>query len=349
MPATPYPDCLIDEDGQPRLGYFDQPVADLGLDKFRYFNSMDKPAGALRRYVDFKQFQFISINTGHHIIGVAIADIRYLASGFCYVYDLASNTLVEQNWLRPARLGYQTMPSATEGQAYIGSGNNRLEFTISGGQWRLKIDTDNIQADVQLHGEEGELPLALCSPTGYQGWTYTQKHNCLSVEGRLSINNTIEDLSEALAGYDFSAGYMRRETNWCWASINNRLSCGRRFGLNLATGVNESGVSENCCWLDGQRHYLPSVQFTFKRQRGQALHLSDWQVRSNATNSEGRPIIELSFTPLNCRQERLNLWLLKSNFRQYIGHYNGVIETADGEKIIINNMLGLSEDHFARW
>ena len=53
--------------------------------------------------------------------------------------------------------------------------------------------------------------------------------------------------------------------------------------------------------------------------------------------------------PLNSREERLNLWLLKSNFRQYIGRYNGVIRNIDGNDLLINNILGLSEDHFARW
>ncbi|MCO4799691.1 MAG: DUF2804 family protein, partial [Colwelliaceae bacterium] len=55
------------------------------------------------------------------------------------------------------------------------------------------------------------------------------------------------------------------------------------------------------------------------------------------------------FMPINSRQERLNFWFIKSNFRQYIGHYNGVIRDDEGNKTIINNTLGLSEDHFARW
>jgi hypothetical protein len=350
MDAEQQPFCLIDDDGQPKFGYFDQAADSLGLDQFRYFNSMDKAAGPFSRYFDYKQFQFISINTGDYIIGAAIADIRYIGTGFCYVYHLASNTLTEQSWLRPAKWGYQTEASATNSQAFIGGSKQQLRIDIDHGQWRLRIDSDNVKADLQLSPSPASQPLAMSSPTAYNGWTYTQKHNGLNVDGELTIAGNSQDLDQALAGYDFSAGYMRRETSWRWSSINNRLDDGRILGLNLATGVNESGFSENCCWLDGQHHSLPAVHFQFQRQRStEAQQYSNWHIVSTAKSADGMASVALTFTPLNCRQERLNLWLLKSNFRQYIGHYNGIIETADGEKIMINNVLGLSEDHFARW
>ncbi|WP_250162269.1 DUF2804 family protein [Psychrobacter sp. WY6] len=54
---------------------------------------------------------------------------------------------------------------------------------------------------------------------------------------------------------------MRHKTNWFWSCINSYLPDGRHFVLNLAMGVNETGVSENACWLDGQIYYLPPVMF----------------------------------------------------------------------------------------
>ncbi|WP_442800653.1 hypothetical protein [Shewanella sp. AS1] len=35
-------------------------------------------------------------------------------------------------------------------------------------------------------------------------------------------------------------------------------------------------------------------------------------------------------TPRQCRQEKRNLWLLKSNFRQYIGYFDGYVIDSDG-------------------
>ena len=55
-----------------------------------------------------------------------------------------------------------------------------------------------------------------------------------------------------MANLDWTLGYMRHETNWFWSCISSYLSDGRHFLLNLSMGVNETGVSENACWLDGQ-------------------------------------------------------------------------------------------------
>ena len=65
------------------------------------------------------------------------------------------------------------------------------------------------------------------------------------------------------------------------------------------------------------------------------------------TSQDGR--INLTFTPINQRSEKLNLWVLKSNFRQFIGHFSGSIQDNDGSIHQLENVLGLTEDHFARW
>ena len=340
-------DKLMTKHGSPYFGQFDAPVKNLALSDFHYFNDMDKAASKFSRYFHYKQFQFVSINTGKYIIGAAIADIRYLGNGFLYLYDITNNTMVEQSWLRPPAIGYKTSPSPFEGTASIGNQKNKVAFEIKNGQWLLTINSNLINAKLLLTPPENGLPLSMCSPTGYSGWTYTQKHNGLAVDGDLTINQQKQDLAKTLAGYDFSAGYMRRETSWRWANINGVIN-EMPFGLNLAAGVNETGSSENSCWLNGQRHYLPAVQFNFQRQRTSQLSTQPWHIISDNITKDSAQI-ELTFTPLNSREERLNLWLLKSNFRQYIGHYNGTIRNIDGKDIVITNLLGLSEDHFARW
>lgn len=87
------PDSLINAKGQPHFGHFDGIVGSLGLADFAYFDTMDKPASAWAKRFDFKQFQFISIITPRYIIGIALADIAYLGSGFCYLYDIKNNKI----------------------------------------------------------------------------------------------------------------------------------------------------------------------------------------------------------------------------------------------------------------
>lgn len=86
--AITAPETLIDSQGQPRYGHFEQMVRELAPEQFDYRNVMDKSASKLARYFHYKQFQFVSVVSERYLIGIAIADIRYLCSAFCYVVDL---------------------------------------------------------------------------------------------------------------------------------------------------------------------------------------------------------------------------------------------------------------------
>lgn len=96
---------------------------------------------------------------------------------------------------------------------------------------------------------------------------------------------------------------------------------------------------ENVLWINGQKHGLPPVYFSFSR----ADSAKSWHIYSQ--NGQ----VDLTFTAENCRREKLNLYWLKSNFRQFIGHFNGAISDNHGVVHKINATLGMTEDHFARW
>ncbi|WJT09594.1 DUF2804 domain-containing protein [Vibrio harveyi] len=331
-PLNPF----IQANGLPQFGHLASIPESLQLDAFQYLNEMDQPASSWRKRFDYKQFQFVSIVTEKHIIGVAIADIRYLASGFCYVFDIETHELVEQQWLKPLNMGYQTQPSSWNSQAYLA--NDAILFKIEHGLWHIQLSTNLIQADLRLKPKSESLPLMLCTPTAYSGWTYTQKHNALAVQGEMSVKGQPQDLTNAVAGYDFSAGYMRRETSWRWASINHH-SEDKRIGLNFAAGVNETGHCENVVWIDGERHLMPPVQFEFSRMHQEA----SWRI----TSQDKR--IDLIFKPKNQRSEKKNFWFLKSNFRQFVGYFSGYLIDGNGIKHELEEVMGFTEDHYAKW
>jgi hypothetical protein len=336
--TVPLPDnILIAADGQPRFGHFDTPITDLALTKFIYQTCMDKPASALARHFHYKQFQFVSISHADWQIGIAIADIRYAANAFCYFYDRQIQQLNEISLLKPFSLGVHMSPSPVSGNASI-NGKQNISITPQGYDWHLSLQGELLCGELILHAGSKPQPLALCTPTGYTGWTYTQKHNALNISGALHYNGTELDLTTALGGYDFSAGYMRRETSWRWGSISAKLPQGR-FGLNLACGVNETSTTENCLWLNEEKHLLAPVSIALNQHKPE----QPWHFRC-ADNQ-----LNLTFVPEKCRQERINIGLLASNFRQYCGYFSGEITLSSGEKLTLDQIPGLAEQHFARW
>lgn len=333
---TKAPPQLIAADGNAIFGLFDGSVPQLNFADVDYRTVLDKKASAFSRHFHFKQFQFISVTGPDWLLAVAIADIRYASSGFAYLYQHGGET-IEKGVLLPLNMGCQMSQSPTSGKAQLHFGQTRWSFDLSAQSWQLELDCGALQANLRLLPQQ-QTPLALCAPTGYQGLTYTEKNNALQVLGELKLAGKQFDLSKALGGYDFSAGFMRRQTNWRWASINSNVQ-GQPFGLNLANGVNETGLCENALWYQGAIQHLSPVQFAFSRTESER----SWQVSTLCGE------VELEFQPLYCRQEKVQAGLLASNFRQYVGYYQGRIQLADGIMLQLHNCLGLAEDHYAKW
>ena len=159
--TQPAPDSIIDTNGQPIIGHFDGIPHALNIEQFDYRNSMDTKANAWQRHFHYKQFQFVSIVTPTHIIGVAIADIRYLGSAFVYLYDIENNQLEECSWLRPLSLDKQVTSSPFQGITHIAG--QSIVFEIHDGEWHLRLKTKIINADVRFTPPANSLPMAMLS------------------------------------------------------------------------------------------------------------------------------------------------------------------------------------------
>jgi len=333
--VMPAPATLISHDGQLQQGLFDASVPKLNLPAFRLQSVMDQQVSRLTQHFAYKQFQFVCISGPDWLLAVAIADVRYVCSGFAYLYQ-QGKPVREFALLAPLGFGCLTSESPQQGRASMGKGTKQWQIHCATNGWALSVQAPGLQAELQLDFA-GQQPLALAAPTGYNGWTYTEKNNALRVSGSLLLNGQSLDLTEARGGIDFSAGFMRRETSWRWSSINTLLN-GAPFGLNLAAGVNETGLCENALWWQGHIQHLSPARFVFAR--GQA---TAWQITTLCGEAD------LTFSPDFCRQEKLQLGLLASNFRQYVGYYNGTVRLQSGQILQLQNCLGLAEDHYAKW
>jgi hypothetical protein len=113
----------------------------------------------------------------------------------------------------------------------------------------------------------------------------------------------------------------------------------QRVGLNLSCGVNETSFTENCYWLDGQLIKVDSVRFDFDRQQP----LQPWSIAS----ADGQ--VELRFESAGLHEERLNLGILASNFKQIFGRFTGVLRPEGRPPVLIDNLWGFVEDQYVKW
>lgn len=327
---------------QVRLGQFQDSLADLNLADYRYENPFGRQYSSLSRWLHFKQFQYFGGMSERLVFGCALVNIRYAATAFVYVYDFSTGELFSRSIKGLLGMGLDLSDNPVQGESRFKLGQADIRMGYQG-QPRSKSLSVDLGPDLQIRAEMPETgfePMSICTRAAYQGWVYANKTAALALKGELRLRGQVFDLEslQACGHHDFSCGFMRRETYWNWACFSG-VSQGRRLGLNISCGVNETSFTENCLWVDGKLHKVNLARFGFDRHDV----LKPWQIRSD----DGR--VDLEFTPVGLHQERLNAGLVASNFKQVFGHFKGRLTLADGEVLPIAQLPGFVEDQYAKW
>lgn len=329
---------LIQANGQPRYGRFSEPPSAITIERYIYKTPYGKALKSWRKKLKYKKFKFCSIQHEHYSIGVAIVDIAWAGHGFIYIYDHKTKQVLEWNAINV--MGHHTV--LDEQPLYNHSHFNRSPFILD-----FQHANGVRYISVKKHGEEklkarifcaGTDPLSLCSPTGINGWTYTQKLTTLTVEG-FFINKKNEKIAfneRSFASLDDTCGFLRPETAWFWLSCNFWDKQGNRIGLNLASGVNESFGNENCLWINGHLFGLSDVLFEMQTEQV-------WTIRSLDEK------LNLTVNTSWRRYENLNLRMVGSQFSQWQSTISGQVMGEDGQVILFESELGLLEQHYAKW
>jgi hypothetical protein len=148
------------------------------------------------------------------------------------------------------------------------------------------------------------------------------------VRGRVEVDGREYPIDAAAGFVDESAGYHHRHTVWKWSAGVGRTADGRRVGWNLVAGVHDhDGASERTLWVDGEPQELGPAEFA--------------DDLSSVSFDDAR----LDFSEWSAREERMNLLLLRSTYRQPFGTFEGRLpgglELVDG--------CGVMEEHDVLW
>lgn len=338
------PRQLVSADGRVPFGLFDGSVHTINGEDFAYRTPMGRPQGALARRFHYKQFQYFGMVADSVLAGCALAHTGWLGLAFVYVYDTRTRTMKSETFRLPLAHGLVMSRSPVSGDSRLTTrgGEIHMGYRQQGDVLHktLSVRTaGGIRIDAELAEAAPFRPLAICTQTGINGWTYANKVAGVPVTGTIDCPLGRHDLatSGACGHHDFSAGYMRRETFWNWACLSGHAG-GHVLGLNISCGVNETSHSENCLWLDGERVQTGLAQFAYERGNPQ----SPWRV----TTADGA--IDLLFTPAGEHSEQMDLKLFATNFHQFFGQFSGSIR-ARGKTIPVDGAWGFVEDQYAKW
>ena len=328
---------LIKPNGPPHYGRFSTLPQYIDFNQYIYKTPCGKVLTGWRKRLKYKKFKFCSIQHEHYTIGLAIADIAWAGHGFVYIYDHLKDEVTEWNTIN--LLAANTV--LDEQPPY-----NQSHFSKSGVQIDIQHANGVRYIQVSKHGElqlsarvfcAGTDPLSMCSPTGINGWTYTQKLTTLGCEGffKNKQGEIIQFNERTFASLDDTCGFLRPETAWFWLSCNFWDTQNNRVGINLASGVNESFGNENCLWINGVLY--PRSDVLFQQQDENQWTICSLDNKLNLMVSTGWR-----------RYENLNLRLVGSQFSQWQAKVTGTIQQ-DDQEIVLLNEYGLLEQHYAKW
>ena len=263
--------------------------------------------------------------------GGAVVDLGLLGSVFLWVVDRRTGALLVDgsSLLLPGRAKVSDTPAG---------GVIARASRLRGGTFELGRDGSLTTvrarlfgADVELALEDRGAPMAAICPIP-AGLNVTHKQAGLDAHGVVRAAGRTFELRGGSGFTDHTHGLLARDTSWRWAAAFGRLPDGRAIGLNVTEGFND-GV-ENVAFLGGAIVKVGAPRFERDPSRPEAR----WRV----VTDDGA--VDLRLAPEAVRREDVDLKLAVSRYAQPVGAWSGTLLG-----VRVERLLGVAEDHVARW
>lgn len=295
-----------------------------------------------------KRWCYFGIINNECISGTALVHLGYACNAFSFVYDRTENKLIEKGYLLSPFSEMIFDRNADTGACVMHNKNDHIEMLhrCAEGKRLLNIyvaadSKKQIIAKLEIDEDLNSKPLQLLTPMQNGKKVFTQKIAGLSASGTISTANKTFTFNkeDSFAIFDWTNGFHNRITEWNWASAGGKSKCGIRIGLNFSRGVYTSGYGENVIWFDGKPELQDEIIFHYDSKQP----LKPWTI----TNKN--KTIELIFTVENIRQSKEELGIVASSFKQPCGSFSGFLTKQSGERIEVQSMGGVVEEHYAKW
>ena len=337
---------IIKASNKVEYGCIDE-LIDYNYQDFKLNDFFNNKMNSIKKKLAYHQFNYIGFICDDNVIGLAIVDLGYIRNIFCFIYnyedglilDFSKNFINKKNIIFPRNPDEHNINFKLNKTDYIKIKKSHISKKIS-----IDCNIKKLQINMDAKYSLENKPLRVVNPSDMNRWTFTEKFSPIKPSD-IKITFKGEELNfkidNSFVIYDWTGGYLRRETNWLWTSVSGKTIENNDFGINLASFVNETYFPENAFWVNGTRTRFNNIIYDFD--------ISDpynevWKIH-NEQNT-----IKLNFKPLGERNDNQNKWpIAKVWFRQFIGEFNGYIIDQNGNKHEIVDAHGFCEIHKSVW
>lgn len=296
-----------------------------------------------------KRWDYWCVTTDTHLLSLTYANIDYLALFNVGLLDYATRTMIEKSVVVPCGVGAALPETVGGGNMHFNGMGLRIDLAEEAEGTRVrgafkKRNGTTLDADILVALPPGHETLNVVIPWSDDCFQFTSKHNTRPARGRVVLNGrtyTFGPENQAFGCLDYGRGIWPYRTTWNWASASGNQN-GRVIGLNLGgQWTDGTGMTENGLCIDGRLHKVSEESiFTYDRTN----FMAPWRIRTPVSER-----VDLTFTPFFLKQGNLNLVVLATEIHVGFGHFSGHVVTDAGERIIVHDLMGWSEEHRARW
>ena len=172
---------------------------------------------------------------------------------------------------------------------------------------------------------------------------YSQK-DFFKAEGKLVINGE-EMLSddETTAIIDDHRGYYPRKAHYDWVTTMGVCDVNGEkkwlaFNLTHNQSTDEEAYNENLIFLEGKTSLLPPVRFTRSVESKDFRNYSEWTVKDE------HDMVNLKFKVHGINPMVLHALVVNIDYYVAWGELEGYIRDEDGNKYVLDGMMGMGED-----
>lgn len=338
---------LIGDNNKVNYGCIDEPI-EWNYEDFELRDFFNKEIKGLKKKMAYHQFNYIGITAGEYIAGFAVVDLGLIKNVFGFIYRKGEGILLESDDKCLGSSKQMDFPRNPDNHiTEFRASKTRIRIEKSHESGMLSIDCV-FKNRLKIKGDfpfslDSHQPLRVLNPSIPTRFTYTEKCSPLkAARFELSLDEKpLEfDREKVVAIYDWTGGYLRRETNWYWTAFGAVLPDETTIGANFAAFVNETYFSENAFWVNSKRSRVSRVIYDFNELNP----YEPWHVYDEAQT------IDLIFTPEDERNDKINGGpLVKTIFRQFVGTFTGYFRPENSNKVEFSEVKGFCEMHRAIW
>ena len=172
---------------------------------------------------------------------------------------------------------------------------------------------------------------------------YSQK-DFFKVEGRLVINGEEMLSDEDTTGIiDDHRGYYPRKAHYDWVTTMGKCKVNGEekflaFNLTRNQSIDQDKYNENILWLEGKSSLLPPITFKRNPESKDFRNFSEWIVKDE------HDMVNLKFKVYGINPMIMHAGIVNIDYYITFGELEGYLRDEDGNKYVLDGMLGMGED-----